>query len=117
MVGGTWGSSKGSRNAFAVAVRASRRSQLLSAAYGNAVDLLGSLAAIRRKVNNNRGAPDLLAAIHMDLLAAIINSRGAGNNSRGADLQAAIKNDRLAAIAVVDLHAAIIIDLLAAIVN
>ena len=89
MVGGTWGSSKGSKNAFAVAVRASRRTHS-SRAFG--VDLQPRRAAII--VNNSKGA-DPLAAINTDLLAAIVV-----NNSKGADLLAAIILDLLAAIVI-----------------
>ena len=112
MVGGTCGSSKGSRNAFAVAVRASRRTHS-SRAFG--VDLQPRRAAIT--VNNSMGA-DLLAAIKYDLLTAI-----ASNSSRGAiDLLVAINTDPLTAITsnssrgTIDPRAAIIFDLLAAIV-
>ena len=94
-------------NARAFAVAPRRRSQLLTTAYKIAVDLLGSVAAIRRSYHDSRGAKQ------------VNNSRGAKqvSNSRGLDLLAAIIPDPLAAITVVDLHAAIKNDRLAAIVN
>ena len=72
MVGGTWSSSNGSKMAFAVAARASRRT-LSSHAFG--VDLQPRRAAITNNsspasVNNSRGA-DRLAASTLDRLAAI----------------------------------------------
>ena len=91
MVGGTWSSSNGSKIAFAVAARASRRT-LSSRAFG--ADRRPRRAAITNH-NNSRSAIDPLAAIKYDLLAAIVV-----NSSMGAfDPLAAIKYDPLAAIA------------------
>ena len=82
MVGGTCSSSsRGSKNAFAFAIRARRRTHS-SRTFG--VDLQPRRAAII----------DLLAAIKYDLLAAIVNNSPAF----GADPLAAITLDRLAAI-------------------
>ena len=90
MVGGTCSSSsRDSKNAFAFAIRARRRTHS-SRAFG--VDLQPRRAAIT--VNNSMGA-DLLVAIIVDLLTAIVV-----NNSGGAlDPLAAIITDLLAAIA------------------